>query len=425
MTKKLPRPVEVTKLKNGMTIVTDRMDHLESIALGLWIKAGSRDELPDQHGIAHFLEHMAFKGTHSRTARDIAVQIENVGGDLNAATSIETTSFCARILKKDVQLAIEILSDILNNSLFDPLELTREQHVILQEIGAAQDSPEDTVFDYFQETAFNGQALGRTIMGTPKTVSSFSSKDLRAYLFDHYHGPNMVLAASGAVDHDKIMKLVETRFTNFGNTLPKEPENGYYTGGEKRLKKDLMEAQIILGFKGRAYHADEYYASQVLALLLGGGMSSRLFQEVREKRGLCYSIHAFHWSFSDIGTFGIHTATQDSDVSELLPVILNELKKSSNTIEQTELDRARAQINAGLMMNMESPIARSGQIARQILLFGRLISNEELMERINGLTVQSLRDHTGRLFQESNPTLSAIGPIDHLPDLEEIKNHLS
>ncbi|MGI9364253.1 MAG: M16 family metallopeptidase [Rhizobiaceae bacterium] len=420
----LPRNVEVSKLKNGMTVVTDRMEHLESAALGVWVKAGSRDERPGEHGIAHLLEHMAFKGTRSRTARDIAVQIENVGGDVNAATSVETTSFYARVLKNDVPLAVDILSDILNNSLFDEKELAREQHVILQEIGAAKDSPEDVAFDDFQSAAFKGQPLGRPIMGTPTTVSSFKASDIRNYLSDHYHGPNMVLAASGNIDHDQLVKMAETRFSDFGGSPPREPDTCVYTGGEMITKRDLQEAQIIFGFEGRAYHVRDFYASQVLASLLGGGMSSRLFQEVREKRGLCYSIYAFHWGFSDTGLFGVHAATEESDIPELIPVVMEEFKKAGQAINQEELDRARAQINAGLMMSLESPASRAGQIARQILLFGRPISNEELMDRLNALTIERLRDLASRLFTENIPTIAAIGPVSHVPAQAEIAETL-
>ena len=420
----MPRNVEITTLKNGMTIVTDRMEHLESASVGVWVKAGSRDEQPQEHGIAHVLEHMAFKGTASRTAQDIAVQIENVGGDVNAATSVETTSFYARILKNDVPLAVDILSDILNNSLFDQQELTREQHVILQEIGATKDSPEDIVFDDFQEAAFSDQALGRPIMGTPATVSSFTPDNIRNYLSDHYHGPNMVLAASGNVDHDTIVKLAENRFSDFGATPAREPDTCVYTGGEAITSKDLQEAQIILGFEGRAYHERDFYASQVLSMLLGGGMSSRLFQEVREKRGLCYSIYAFHQGYSDTGLFGVHAATEDADIPELVPVILQELKRVGETIGQDELDRARAQIHAGLMMSLESPASRAGQVARQILLFGRPISNEELMERLGALTIERLRDLGSRLFTENMPTIAAIGPVNHVPNQAEIAGTL-
>ncbi|MFD0915932.1 M16 family metallopeptidase [Pseudahrensia aquimaris] len=420
----LPRNLEITELKNGLTVITDRMDYLESAALGVWVKAGSRDEASHEHGIAHVLEHMAFKGTSGRRAQDIATQIENVGGDVNAATSVETTSYYARVLKNDVPLAVDILGDILTESLFDEGELKREQHVILQEIGAAQDSPEDVVFDQFQSTAFSDQALGRPIMGTPETVSSFAPDHIRSYLSDHYHGPNMVLAASGAVDHDEIVKLAEKRLESFGDTPTKEPEAGHYSGGEFRQSKDLMEAQILLGFEGRAYHARDFYASQVLAMLLGGGMSSRLFQEVREKRGLCYSIYAFHWGYSDTGTFGIHAATEEADVSELMPVLLDELRHASGNITQEALDRARAQISAGLLMSLESPASRAGQIARQMLLFGRPVSNEELMERLNALTIERLGDLAQRMFTQSDLTVAAIGPIGNLPEHAELSGIL-
>lgn len=420
----LPSTVQTTVLKNGMTVITDRMAHIESAALGVWVKAGSRDERAHEHGIAHLLEHMAFKGTTNRSARDIATQIENVGGDVNAATSAETTAFYARVLKDDVPLAIDILADILNNSLFDPNELEREQHVILQEIGAALDSPEDVVFDEFQQACFQGQALGRAIMGTAQTVSSFQANDLRTYLSDHYHGPNMVLAASGNVDHDAIVAMAETRFSTFGSSAARPPEGSHYVGGDKRQTRDLMEAQIVLGFEGRAYGVRDFYASQILATLLGGGMSSRLFQEARELRGLCYSIYAFHWGFSDSGVFGIHAATEETDVPKLMPVLIDELKKAADHIGQDELNRARAQIHAGLMMSQESPAARAGQIARQILLFGRPIGNDELMERLNAITVDRLQDLSGRLFLEGVPTISALGPVGAVPSADEIKARL-
>ncbi len=417
---KISMSVNVSVLSNGMTIVTESMPHLESAALGVWVKAGARDETDNEHGIAHFLEHMAFKGTARRTARQIAEEIENVGGDVNAATSVETTAFYARILKNDVPLAIDILSDILLNSVFDPAELKREQHVILQEIGAAMDSPEDLVFDHFQETVFSNQPIGRPILGTPETVKGFTADDLEKYLSSQYHAPNMVLSAAGNVDHDAIVKLCEQRFSTFSKEKVAEPVAGFYTGGEYRNKRAQMEAQIIIGFEGRAYHVRDYYASQFLATLLGGGMSSRLFQEVREKRGLCYSIHAFHWGFSDTGVFGIHAATGEEDIQELMPVIVEQLQNVGNKIEQGEVDRARAQISAGLLMSLESPAARAGQIARQVLLFGRPIPNEELMERLSAITPNRLADLAQRLFTGSAPTLAAIGPVENLMRQSEL-----
>ncbi len=416
--------VETTKLANGLTIVSENMNHLESVSLGVWVKSGSRNEQKKEHGVAHMLEHMAFKGTKRRSAREIVEEVENVGGDVNAATSFETTSYYARMLKDDAALGIDILHDILTGSTLDERELKREKHVILQEIGASKDSPEDLVYDHFQSSAFHQQALGRSIMGTPETVGSFSCDHLRGFLDKHYHGPNMVLSCAGALPHEELVELAGERFCEFNSQLTQEAEAGQYVGGEYLEKRDLMEAQIMLGFEGRAYHARDFYASQLLATVLGGGMSSRLFQEVREKRGLCYSVYAFHWGFSDTGTFGIHAATGAGDVAQLLPVIVDELRKSAQNITLEETNRARAQIRAHLLMSNESPTARAGQNARQILLFGRLIDNNELIERLDAISPERLRDLAQRLFIGASPTLAGVGPIEAVPSREELAQML-
>ena len=416
--------VETTKLGNGLTVVTHSMPHLESAALGVWVKAGSRNEAQDQHGIAHLLEHMAFKGTKSRSAIQIVEEIEDVGGELNAATSVETTAYYARILKSEVGKAADVLHDILASSVFDQNELEREKHVILQEIGASLDTPDDVVFDNFQDAAFGGQPIGRPILGTPDTVSGFSPEQIRKYLDEHYHGPNMVLCGTGAVDHDALVKQAESTYAHFPATPASQPASASYVGGETLQPDDLQEAQLVLGFEGRAYHARDFYASQLLSAILGGGMSSRLFQEIREKHGLCYSISAFHWSFSDTGIFGIHAATGPEDLKELVNLILKELQRAGESITQHELDRARAQIRAGLLMAMESPTARAGQIARQVLLYGRPIPNDEMMERLDALSVERISDLASRIFSESIPTLSAVGPLTGLPDLQEISAEL-
>ncbi|MCP4182557.1 MAG: insulinase family protein [Hyphomicrobiales bacterium] len=417
--------VQTTLLANGLTIVTENMEHIESVSLSAWVRSGSRNEKISEHGVAHMLEHMAFKGTHGRTAREIAEQVENVGGDVNAATSLETTSYYARMLKDDVALGIDILHDILTNSTIEGGELKREKHVVLQEIGASKDTPEDMVFEQFQSAAFHDQALGRPIMGTPDSVNSFQPGDLRGYLDSHYHGPNMLLSCAGAVKHDEMLKLASDGFGEFSPVVPEEAENAKYMGGEYLEKRDLMEAQIVMGFEGRAYQARDFYASQLLATIMGGGMSSRLFQEIREKRGLCYSVYAFHWGFSDTGTFGIHSATGEEDIRELIPVIVDELKRAAQTISIEETDRARAQIRAHLLMSTESPAARAGQNARQLLLFGRIISNDELMERLNAISPERIRDLAERMFFDTTPTIAAIGPIEGVPNQTQMMEMLN
>lgn len=416
--------VEVSRLSNGLTVATETIPNLESVALGVWVKSGARNERDDEHGIAHLLEHMAFKGTKRRSAFQIASEIENVGGEINAATSVETTSFYARVLSDDVPLAVDILSDILQNSEFDPDELAREQHVVLQEIGAAHDTPDDIVFDRFTETAFRHQTLGRSILGTPETVKSFTSRQLHEFMERQYGADRMVVVAAGDIRHDEFVREVEKRLGRFRSKAEAAPPTyAQYVGGDFRENRDLMDAQIVLGFEGRAYHVRDFYASQVLSMVLGGGMSSRLFQEVREKRGLCYSVYAFHWGFSDTGIFGIHAATGQADLGRLIPVIIRELERAGEKITQEELDRARAQYRAGLIMSAESPASRASQIARQLLLFGRPIPKEELMERLGALTVDRLTDLSSRLFS-TKPTLTAVGPVGTLAPYEAVLDAL-
>jgi predicted Zn-dependent peptidase len=416
--------VEVSRLSNGLTVATETIPNFESVALGIWVKSGSRNETEDEHGIAHLLEHMAFKGTRRRSAWQIASDIENVGGEINAATSVETTSFYARVLGDDVALAVDILADILQESKFEPEELEREQHVILQEIGAAHDTPDDIVFDRFTETAFRHQTLGRSILGTPETVKSFTSKQLHSFMKRQYGAERMVAVAAGDIRHDDFVREIEAKLGKFrARATGALPQLAHYVGGDFREDRDLMDAQIILGFEGRAYHVRDFYASQVLSMILGGGMSSRLFQEVREKRGLCYSVYAFHWGFSDTGVFGVHAATGQSDIAELVPVIVSELQKAGESISQEELNRARAQYRAGLVMSAESAASRASQIARQILLFGRPIPKEELVERLSALTVDRITDLSARLFA-SKPTVTAVGPIGTLAPYETIRDAL-
>jgi predicted Zn-dependent peptidase len=418
--------VNVSQLGNGIIVATENIPLIESVALGIWVKSGSRSETDAEHGIAHLLEHMAFKGTGKRTAAQIASDIEDVGGEINAATSVEATSYYARVLKDDMPLAIDILADILTDSNFDEKELKREQHVVLQEIGAAHDTPDDVIFDHFTETAFQNQTIGRAILGTPDSVERITSAELQAFINRQYAGERMVVSAAGAIDHERFVAEIEKRLGTFQPASEAlVPEPARYIGGDFREERDLMDAQVLIGFEGRAYHVRDFYASQLLSMLLGGGMSSRLFQEVREKRGLCYSVYAFHWGFSDTGIFGVHAATGAEDLPKLIPVILAELKRVSSDLTQAEVDRARAQYRASLLMSGESAASRAGQIARQIMLFGRPIANDELMERLSKITVERLMDLAARLFIDTVPTVAAIGPISKLPSYDEICAQLS
>jgi len=416
--------VRSTTLDNGMIVLTDDMPHLESASLGIWVKAGSRSETKAEHGISHMLEHMAFKGTRTRNALEIAEAIENVGGDLNAATSVEHTGYFARVLKEDVALAGDILSDILQNSMFEQDELDREQQVIVQEIGAARDNPDDHVFDLFQSAAYPDQPIGRTILGTVESVNSFGPDNIRQYMDKNYVGEHMVLCAAGNVDHDALVDIANDRFHNLRATGAPEPEKAKYVGGEERLLSDHEQAHIVLGFEGRAYNSDGFYAAQILASILGGGMSSRLFQEVREKRGLCYSVYAFHWAFADSGIFGVAASTGEEEVADLMPVVVEELRKATETISDDEVIRVRNQIRAGLLMSLESPSSRAGQLARQQILWGRTIPLQETVERINRITADRVKQVARQIFSSGEVSLAGIGPVARLPDFKSITAQL-
>ena len=345
---------------------------------------------------------------------EIAEEIEAVGGEVNAATSVETTSYYARVLKDDVPLALDILSDILRNSVFDPDELEREQHVILQEIGAALDTPDDRVYDLFAEAAYPGQPIGRNILGTPETVQAAASPMLDAYLDRHYRGPAMVLAAAGARrPRPARRRWPSERFGDLaGDAGPDAGRRRPIAAATRARTRDLHGDPDHARLRGPCpTRRDDFYTAQVLASILGGGMSSRLFQEVREKRGLCYSIYAFHWSFADTGIFGVHAATGperrrradagDRSASSSAP---------PHDIDERELDRARAQLRAGLLMTLESPAARAGQIARQILLFGRADPDRGTgRARSRRSRVADVRDLAGDIFTGSAPTLAAVG----------------
>jgi predicted Zn-dependent peptidase len=402
--------VEVTRLPSGLTIATDAMAHLQTAALGVWVGAGSRDERPDEHGISHLLEHMAFKGTTRRTARQIAEEIEMVGGDLNAATSVETTSYYARVLKADVPLAIDVLSDILTDPTFDPDELLREQNVIIQEIGATQDTPDDLVFDYLQSTAFPDQAVGRSILGTPETVRSFDRRRLRAYLARNYLAPDMVVVAAGAVEHQAVVAEVERRFSAFNGPAAPPPIPARFDGGARIETRDLEQAHIALALEGVPQLDPTLYSLQVFTIALGGGMSSRLFQEVREIRGLCYAIYAFHAPYADTGLFGLYAGTDASDVPELMQVVIDQIAATAESLNDAEIGRAKAQMKAGLLMALESSGARAEQIARQIIAYGRPMPLDEIIAKIEAVTVDSARAAGRALMSRSRPAVAALGP---------------
>jgi len=415
--------IRVTTLPNGLRVATDTMDSVETVSVGVWVEAGSRHENQAHSGVSHFLEHMVFKGTRRRDARAIAEEIEAVGGHLNAHTSREYTAFYAKVLKENVSLAVDIIADILQNPTLDDGELGRERTVVLQEIMQAQDTPDDIIFDRYQETAFPSQALGRPVLGSPERITQMGRDILVDYMRVHYGAPRMLLAAAGRIRHEELVALAETAFARLPPVAPAEREAARYVGGDYREERDLEQVHVVLGFEGFGFDDRDFYGLSVLSTLLGGGMSSRLFQEAREKRGLVYSIYTFPSSYSDTGLFGIYAGTGETEVEELLPLICRELRTVSDTVGDDEIARARAQLKAGILMSLESTSSRCEQLARQLMVFGRPIPTQETVARIEGVDRTAVASAARRLLA-SRLTFAALGPIDRVAAYADLQASL-
>jgi predicted Zn-dependent peptidase len=415
---------QVSTLPNGLRIVTDRMDGVEAASIGIWVDVGTRDEPAAINGVAHLLEHMAFKGTERRSARAIAEEIETVGGHLNAYTSREHTAYYARVLKDDVPLAVDLLSDILQNSVFDAEELTRERTVILQEIGQALDTPDDLIFDQFQECAYPDQGLGRPVLGQEEIIRTIPREAVADYMHGHYGASRMVLSAAGAVDHDKLVELAASRFGGLGDPPAIRPEAARYVGGDRREEKDLEQVHLVLGFPSVGFDDPDYYAAQLLSTLVGGGMSSRLFQEIREKRGLVYTIYAFGAAYKDGGLFGIYAGTGEDEVEELMPVLCGSLVETADTLTEAEIARTRAQLKASLLMGLESSASRAEHYANHMLIYGRPLASAEIVRQIEAVDQAAIARVARRIFA-APPTFTALGPIGKVEDFDRIARRLT
>jgi predicted Zn-dependent peptidase len=410
--------VKISRLSNGLTIITDPMPQLESAALGVWVDCGARNETKTQMGVSHMLEHMAFKGTERRSARAIAEEIEAVGGFLNAYTSREQTAFHARVLRADVGLAIDILADILTKPVFDQAELERERQVVLQEIGQARDTPDDIIFDYLQATMYPNQPIGWPILGRDEIVANFTREDLGSYMRANYLAGSMTLIASGAVEHRAVVALAEEAFASLRPGKAPAPVPARWGGGNSRKDDDLEQAHLTFAFPGVAQTDPDFYALQVYATTLGGGMSSRLFQEVREKRGLCYAIYAFAQSANDTGFVGIYAGTGEEEAAQIAPVVAGEMAALAEGATETEVSRAKAQMKSALLMGLERPSTRAEQIAGQMFGYGRVLSIEELTQRLDEVDAAAVRRVGSTLMQSQSPALAVLGPIGHVEDYD-------
>ncbi len=416
--------VRISRLRNGMRVLTDAMDEVETVSLGVWVDIGTRHETASVNGVAHILEHMAFKGTERRSALAIASEIEAVGGHLNAYTSREHTAYYAKVLKEDVVLAVDLLADILQNSTFDPRELERERTVILQELGQANDTPDDIIFDLFQERAYPDQPMGRPVLGRADIIRSIERDAVANYMHGHYGASGMLLAAAGNVDHEALVALAERLFVKLPVECVARSEPAHYVGGEFREERDLEQAHIVLGFPGFAFADPDYYAASVVSTAFGGGMSSRLFQEIREQRGLVYSIYSFTHAYSDGGLFGVYAGTGEDEAAELMPALCSEIRALADGLSPAELARARAQLKAGLLMSLESTTARCEQHANHMLVFGQPLVLGELVRHIDAVDDAAVA-RVARRLMTAPPTLTALGPIGRIEPYDRLVARLA
>ena len=418
--------VEITRLPNGIHVITHHMPHLETVALGIWVKAGARDERAEENGIAHFLEHMAFKGTPRRSARAIAEEIESAGGEINAATGMETTTYYARVLKDDWALALDILADIFTSPELDEEELERERDVILQEIAAAHDQPDDLVFDLAQAASFGEHPLGRSILGThdliggrhPPADPRLAEPQLLGLAHRRRRG-----------GQHRPQGLRRRRPNAFSARSPRamqpQRETPAFLPTACTAEKPLDQAHLVLTFEAPSYRDPEIYVLQVLSNILGGGMSSRLFQEVREKRGLCYSVFSFGSAYEDAGQVGVYAATSPEHSNELLELTTDIMMSVAKEVSEAEVARAKSQLKASLVMNLESASSRADQIARQFLAFGQVPSMASLMQKIDAVTPEQVRQLADRLFRNQKPAFSAVGHIGQLAGYDAIAGHFA
>lgn len=416
--------LKITELDNGLRVVTQNMPGLETVAMGIWNSIGGRDEVESNNGVAHLLEHMAFKGTKTKNALQIAETIEDVGGYINAYTSKEVTAYHVRLLADDLHHGVDILTDILQNSTFAEDELNRERGVIIQEIGMYLDTPDDMIFDYWQEKAYPNQSMGRSILGKTDIIKNISREEVKGFMADNYNPKKMIISAAGKINHDQFVEMIKNTCTNLPIGKSNKREKANFLSGEYREEKKLEQIHLLLGFEGIDLYHDDYFSLDIFASLLGGGMSSRLFQEIREKRGLVYGISSFSASYTDTGMFGIYCGTGENQIQELIPVLFNELNTSPSSISEKEIDRGKASLKASLMMSRESSNSRCRSAANQLLNHNRIIDPSEILEKINAVSKESV-ERIARQIVKGPMTISSIGPIKNLEKLEQIQSRLN
>ncbi len=411
--------IKISELDNGVRIVTENIDGFETASIGIWVKTGSRNEPKEINGISHFIEHMFFQGTKNRSVKQIASEIEDKGGYLNAYTSREITAYYAKVLKEEVASAFDVVSDIVLNSTFPINELNKERGVVIQEIKQNNDDPEDVAYDMFQSAMYKNQPLGRTILGTEEIISKLQPSDLFSYVKKFYTPSNMVISAAGAVNHEQIVELASKVFTSKEKSEKNKPFLAKYENGYDYRFKDLEQINLFLGFEGVSYYHEDYYKAALLGNILGGGTTSRLFQEIREKRGLVYSVYSHSLSYTDTGTFYIAAGTSEKELPELIDVACDEINKICHDVSEDELLAAKIKNKSSILMALEQSSHRLEKNAKNLLFFDRIIPVSEIIEKIEKVSLVDIKETAFKLFK-SKPSISALGKINALEDYDKI-----
>jgi predicted Zn-dependent peptidase len=417
--------LQSSKLSNGLRVVTDTVETVESAAVGVWCDVGTRNEDMAHNGVAHMVEHMMFNGTPTRSARDIVEQIESVGGQMNAYTSREITAYYVHLLKDHVPLALDVLSDMLQRPTFPEKEIEKERGVIVQEIGMTNDTPDDLVFDLYQATAYPQQSLGAPILGTADIIEGMKQETLFDYVQRFYTPQKLVVSVAGNVKHDDVVSLCE----NYFGDLPADKEESYaaanYQGGEHKTEKDLEQTHIVLGFQGIKKTDPDYYKAVLLSTILGGGMSSRLFQEVREKHGLVYSVYSSHSAYHDDGQFEIYAGTGPHQLAKLVPVVCDELQKMiQEPVSQAEMESNKNQLISAILMGRESMLSRANRQAKYMINFNDNLDIEKILNQIRAINVDDIQTMAARIFS-SRPTVATLGQWSQVNSYDEIQSRLA
>jgi len=409
-------------LSNSIPVVMEPLRNMRSVAVGIWVKVGSRNETLDKNGISHFLEHMFFKGTHKRTAKDLAIEIDSLGGELNAFTSKENTTFYVKILDEYVEKGVELLSDIFLHSTFPEEDIEKEKRIIKEEIKMVEDTPDDYIHDLFNQTIWGNTGLGQSVLGRRETVKSFIRDDLISHIKRYYGTKDVIIACAGNFEPESLLVILNKNLG--GLRRGSEPEKDtppLFNSTVEVFHKELSEAHVCMGVQGIPQASEERYSISVLNTIFGAGVSSRLFQEIREKRGLAYSIYSFVSSYLDTGIWGVYAGVSRKRVLELVELILKEINSLKDTLTEVELERAKNHLKGNIILGLESTGSRMNNIARQEIYYGRYYSPKEVMKEIDLIKLSQIKDLAERLVKKEGFSITVHGPV-HERDLKGILN---